>query len=244
MSATTTLVPPKTRADGSLCLNPDEVQVGTANGPGIYLAPPGTTPPPATGDWPSPWECLGYLSDDGPTIAQSTDSEDITPWQSVVPIKSIITSRGVTCQFVMWQLNERTIGLYFDVTPPALGTGGELEFDVRTDTPQQLYSVGIDSADAARIFRVSFYRASLTDAGDMQIQRGAVIPLDVTLSALDDGGRLAHVSLVSGNGNGDSGETGEGRTVRRDVSRDDLTRAQRGAGGAGSAPRPGTPEGS
>jgi hypothetical protein len=55
--------------------------------------------------------------------------------------------------------------------------------------------VGIDSADADRVLRIVFGRASLSDAGDMQLERGAAVPLDVTLSALDDGGRLAHILL-------------------------------------------------
>ena len=75
-----------------VCLDPDEVSVGTPNGPGLYLAPPGTeAPDDTTDDWDDPWQCLGYLSDDGPTVGTSTDSEDLTPWQSVAPIKSIIS---------------------------------------------------------------------------------------------------------------------------------------------------------
>jgi hypothetical protein len=185
-------------------LDPTEVQVGTANGPGIWIAPAGTAGPASTTDpWPNPWRILGYLSDDGPTIAPSLDQEDITPWQSVTPIRSVVTSRSVTLQFVMWQLNERTLALYFDTDPVEPAADGSLEMDVRTDQPQHVYAVGIDSADADRVLRITFTRASLTDAGDMQIERGAAIPLDVTLSALDDGGRLAHVLLgprVAGSG--------------------------------------------
>jgi hypothetical protein len=55
--------------------------------------------------------------------------------------------------------------------------------------------VGIDARDAERVLRIIFYRASLTDAGDMQITRGAAVPLDCTLSALDDAGKLAKVLL-------------------------------------------------
>jgi len=177
-------------------LDPAEVQVGTANGPGIYLAPAGTPGPPDTlAEWGSPWSVLGYLSDDGPTIGQSTDSTDITPWQSVVPIRSVITSRGVTLQFTMWQLNAETLALYFDTDMTPEGPDGSLEMDIRTDSPQHVYAVGIDSRDSDRVLRIVFPRASLTDAGDMQIQRGAAIPLDVTLSALDDGGNLAKILL-------------------------------------------------
>jgi hypothetical protein len=183
--------------DAETCLNPNEVSVGTNNGPGIYLGPPGTDLPATTSAAFSSedWSCLGYLSEDGPTIGSSTDSEQLTPWQSVAPIKTIITSRAVTMQFVMWQLNSETLGLYFDADPPTPATDGSLDFHVRTDQAGHEYAVAVDAADGNRVLRIGFGRASLSDAGDMQIQRGAVIPLDVTLSALEDAGELAHIML-------------------------------------------------
>jgi len=177
-------------------LNPSEVQVGTANGPGIYLAPAGTPPPDDTeDDWEDPWRILGYLSDDGPTVGQATDSEDITPWQSVVPLRSVITGRQVTLQFVLWQLNAVTLALYFDAEEPTPDADGAIDMELRTDAPQRIHAIGIDSADAERTFRIAFSRASLSGAGDMQLTRGAAVPLDVTLSALDDGGLLGYVKL-------------------------------------------------
>jgi hypothetical protein len=177
-------------------LDPTEVQVGTANGPGIWLAPAGTRGPDNTwDDWEDPWKILGYLSDDGPTVGQSVDQNPITPWQSVVPIRNIITGREVTLQFVLWQLNGDTIALYFDADPVPPDADGLLDMELRSDTPQHLYAVGIDARDAERVLRLSFTRASLTDAGDMQITRGEAVPLDCTLSALDDAGNLARVLL-------------------------------------------------
>lgn len=177
-------------------LDPSEVQVGTPNGPGIYIAPAGTRPPLTTADdWAAPWSILGYLSDDGPTVGSSTDSETIQPWQSAVPLREVITGRSVTMQFVIWSLNEQTIALYFDADVPTAAADGTIDMELRTDTPTHLYAIGIDSADAERVFRISFRRASLSDAGDMAISRGAAVPLDCTLSALDDGGVLGRVQL-------------------------------------------------
>lgn len=202
-------------------IDPSEVQVGSPNGPGIYIAPAGTEPPDGTDDdWEAPWRILGYLSSDGPTVGQSVDQEDIQPWQSTVPIRSVITARSVTLQFVMWQLNALTLAVYFDADEPTPDADGAIDMVIRSDTPQHLYAIGIDSADAERVFRIAFARASLSTAGDMQITRGAAVPLDVTLSALDDAGELAHVQL--GPRGGDDAGSGNGR------------RSKAGKAGAGS----------
>jgi hypothetical protein len=128
-------------------------------------------------------------------------------------------------QFVMWQLQPETLALYFDTDVPA-GSAGTVDMDVRTDQAGHTYAVGIDSRDGNRVLRITFARASLTDAGDMQIQRGAVVPLDVTLSALETNGVLAHISLgpsaagqamaASSNGTGAAAEpAARGGTGRR-----------------------------
>lgn len=168
-------------------LRPEEVQVGTAKGAGLYLAPPGTArPADADAEWGAGWMSGGLLSDDGPTLAVSVDTEELTPWQSNTPVRTIITAKTVTAQFVMWQVNERTMATYWDTDVPELD-GNAFDLEVRTDTPQHTYAVGIDASDADRGLRFVFPRAVLTDAGDMQIQRGAAIGLDVTLTALAGG---------------------------------------------------------
>ena len=190
-------------------IDPDEVQTGTANGPGIWLAPTGTDLPADTEtDFADPWLILGYLSEDGPTVGQAVDQTDITPWQSVSPIKSVITGRAVTLQFVLWQLNAVTLSLYFDADRPTPSADGAVDMEIRSDSPQHLYAVAIDSRDGDRVLRLGFGRASLSSAGDMQIQRGAAVPLDCTLSALDDAGVLAHVMLgPAGDGSSSSGRS-------------------------------------
>lgn len=177
-------------------LDPDEVQVGTANGPGIYLAPAGTALPlDTTADFASPWEILGYLSADGPTVGQSVNTNEIIPWQSIVPLRTVITSRAITLKFVLWQLNAQTVSLYFDADPPTPAADGSFDMDIRSDSPQHLYAIAIDAADAERVLRIGFGRASLSNAADVPIKRGEAVPLECTLSALDNAGVLAKVQL-------------------------------------------------
>jgi hypothetical protein len=176
-------------------LTAKEVQIGTANGPGLWVATAGT-PMPADADTApaSPWELLGYISDDGPTVGQSISKEDITPWQSRSPIRSVVTEKSLTLQFVLWQINPQTVAMYFDNDQVQTAADGSFEMDIRSDTPQPIYAVMIDSMDQ-RAFRIGFTRASLSDAGDMKITKGSAVPLEVTLTALDDAGVLGHVSV-------------------------------------------------
>lgn len=175
-------------------LTPKEVQIGTANGPGLYVAPAGTAMPLTLGPFIAPWQLLGYLSDDGPTVGQSVTKQDIVPWQSRTPIRSVVTEKLITLHFILWQINPQTIAMYFDSPQPVPAADGGFEMDVRSDQPQNIVAVAIDSMDQ-RIMRVGFSRASLSDAGDMKLTKGAATPLEVTLTALDNAGVLAHVSV-------------------------------------------------
>lgn len=175
-------------------LTPKEVQIGTSNGPGLWVAPAGTAMPLTMGPFATPWQLLGYISDDGPTVGQSITKEDITPWQSRVPIRAVVTEKVITMHFVLWQINPQTIAMYFDNPAAVPAADGGFEMDIRSDQPQQIVAVAIDSMDQ-RLFRIGFSRASLSDAGDMKITKGATVPLEVTLTALDNAGVLAHVSV-------------------------------------------------
>ena len=177
-------------------MDADEVNVGTPNGPGIWLAPPGTALPlDCKTAFATPWAILGYLSDAGPTIGQNTTKQDITPWQSISPIRSVITGRDMTLHFILWQLNAATLALYFDADPPVpSATDESFSLPVRADAAGHQYAIAVDAKDGSRVLRVGFARAVLTDAGDMAITRGAAIPLECTLTTqVDESGTLATV---------------------------------------------------
>jgi hypothetical protein len=211
-------------------LDPAEVQVGTANGPGIYVAPVGTAPPAdTTAAWATPWEIVGYLSDAGPTIGSNTTTQDIKPWQSRAPIRSVVTERTMTVQFVMWQINPLTTALYFD-TDVATETAEAFNVQVRSDTDQHQWAVGIDTSDNGRAMRVVFPITTLSAAANMTIAQGAAIPLDVTMTALDNAGVLADV-MVGPVGTGTATED-QGAPVQQPAQQPALAGAKSGAGTA------------
>jgi hypothetical protein len=176
-------------------LDPTEVIVGTANGVGLWIAPEGT-PAPAPGDpFEDPWKPLGYASDDGVTIGGDKTTESLTPWQSTAPIRTIITEVTRTVAFVLWQLNQTTLGLYFDTPVPAPDPDGVTAFDVSSSGGGLIYAVAVDARDGENCLRLIWGRANLDSTGDMQLTKGAAVPLDVTLSALDNNGSQVTVQL-------------------------------------------------
>lgn len=176
-------------------LNAENVLLGLNNGAGVFIGPTGTAlPTDLDTAFGSPWEAVGYVSDDGVTLSASTDSESLTPWQSTSPVRTMITGKSLELQFVMWETAPLSLGLWFDVAPP-VAVGDLLEFDVRSDSGGILYAVALDVKDQDTIFRILFPRAQLSDSGDVTFSRGSAIGWDATLSALDDNGKLAEIMI-------------------------------------------------
>jgi hypothetical protein len=175
-------------------LNTKEVNIGTPNGAGVYLAPAGTAGPVDTvAAWPVAWNILGYMSDAGPTVAQNTNKQDIIPWQSMAPIRSPVTTREITLQFVMWQLNSLTLALYFQAATPVPAADQSFTMPVITSAAGKQWAVGIDTIDNTRAVRIYATRAIVSANGNMPITRGAAVPLDTTLTMLDDNGTICTV---------------------------------------------------
>jgi hypothetical protein len=199
-------------------LNPVEAVLGINNGPGLYIAPAGATganlPASLTTAWAAPWEALGYVSEDGVTLAADVTSDAITPWQSTSPIRQVITGKAYTMAFTLWQTNPRSLGLYFDANLPDVD-GDSFKFDVRSDEGGFIHAIGLDVRDGNRITRLVFPRAQLSDNDDVTVARGEVIGWGVTLSALDDSGVLATIQsgTVTGDGGSGGGET-ESRSLK------------------------------
>lgn len=175
-------------------LDSDELLVGTANGPGIWIADADTAGPSDVGvAWPSEWRPLGYATEDGPTISASTDTEDVTAWQALGSLRTLITGRTVTIQFQLMQWNALNLALYWDVDEPTVTATGGFNFDVRSDQAGKKHALGIDVKDGDNELIYVVPRVQLSDAGDMQFQRSAAAVLDVTFTALESDLILAHV---------------------------------------------------
>jgi hypothetical protein len=180
-------------------LQADDVLIGTANGPGIWMAPVGTSAPTdATTALAAEWSTLGYLSEDGVTLSQSTNSEDIYPWQGRSPVRTMITERNLSMEFSMFEFNEQNLQLYFGMEQASQGTDDSWSLNVVSNAPAQIYSFVIDVADLDVKVRYYIPRGSLSDAGDLEITDAGVMALPVTLKTLDSAGELMEIFYNKG----------------------------------------------
>lgn len=163
----------------------DNVRVGL-NG-SIFIAPKGTTAPTdLDAAWDPAWVDLGYLSDDGVSMEYSTDSEDINAWQSLSPVRKVLTSVDMTLGFTAIELKTATMTLYF---PSATmtdigGTVHKLAIPAAPSPDER--AIGLEWVDGDIKNRLVIARGEVTERGAITIGRSAAVGLEMTVSAYAD----------------------------------------------------------
>ena len=83
-----------------MALDATQVRVGVTGA--VYVAPTGTTlPTDATTSLAVAFDDVGYISEDGVTETQDTDTNDIVAWQNGAVVRKIQTSHDLTYSFAM-----------------------------------------------------------------------------------------------------------------------------------------------
>jgi hypothetical protein len=163
--------------------NASEVVVGS--GGKVYIAPVGTPEPNTpTEALNAAFKDLGYISEDGVSASFGVTVEDINAFQSLLPIRRVVTGRTADLSFTCRQWNADTFAL-------ALGggsfdeTGGNYIFypPANNDALAE-WAVIIEWNDGSKNYRLIVRRAVVTDSVETQIVRNAAADLPITLSVL------------------------------------------------------------
>lgn len=169
-------------------LDADEALLGNANHLGVYVAPVGTTAPAVTlTELASPWETLGWVSEDGVSISPERSIEQLKAWQSPSAIKTVLTEFSITIDMELLQHNPVTLSHYWGqaVATPVSGDL-TMPIDVMSDNAPKTALI-VDTRDGDQIARYLFYKAQVTAVGELGISRGGFQALPVTFTALDPG---------------------------------------------------------
>jgi hypothetical protein len=181
---TSTDVQPLASAAGGI--DATEVRVGVSGK--LLCAPVGTAgPTDVTTDWPSGWYDLGYLDDDGPSLTPSLSSEDIKAWQSLMPVRKVVTERTLEIKGKLIQENTETLVLAFGGgTWTTTGTDPDLVYQYTPPDPAFIdeRAFGLEVQDGTNIDRYVFYRGLVTDVGDIVFKRSEATLYELTISLL------------------------------------------------------------
>lgn len=165
-----------------MALNADNVRVGL-NG-NIYMAVKGSTAPTdLTTAWDAAWLDLGFMSDDGVSLEYSTDVEDINAWQSLSPVRRVLTSVDMTIGFTAIELKTRTVTAYFPGATMTDVSGTVHKLSIPSAPGPQEFAFGLEWVDGSVINRLVIPRGEITDRGAITVGRSEAVALEMTVSA-------------------------------------------------------------
>lgn len=178
-------------------LDQTAVRVGTAKGPGLWLAPLGTTlPTDAEGALDAAFYTVGYISDEGVTTSSDVSTEDLFAWQSSSPIRTLLNERTYSFEFTMVETAPETLAVYFDSTATGdLATG--LSVPIPDQPEANHYAAVIEGLDGLVTTRLVFGKVTLSDAGDVEMTRSGLQGYPVTLKVLSDPGNAMYVKKAA-----------------------------------------------
>lgn len=163
----------------------DNVRVGL-NG-SIYIAPKGTTAPAdLTTAWPAGWVDLGYLSDDGVEMSYSTETEDINAWQSLSPVRKVLTGVDMTLGFTAIELKTSTVTLYFPSSTMTEVTAGVNKLSIPAAPTADERAIGLEWTDGDIVNRLIVARGEVTNRDSITLARSGAVALPMTVSAYAD----------------------------------------------------------
>ena len=152
-----------------------------------HYATVGATLPTGLEAYTEPFVNLGWISDEGLTESISEEKTAWTPWQSVGPIRSQVTSQQFTFQLTLWSIGGLANALRYgvpesDMTYDSVGEfveftqGGEIPKDFRFVLP-------LDLLDGDKHRRFILPSASVEERGDVIYTKSELVGYPFTFAA-------------------------------------------------------------
>lgn len=174
--------------------NANQVVVG-GNGH-LWVAAVGATAPFNTATaMPAGWVDLGYISEDGATFSFGRETTDIGAWQSMTPIRKIVTAQTITVAAALRQWSQPTIE--FALGGDVVTSASEFKWEPAAPEVIDERALTLEWIDGTKSYRLYFRRGMVSEAVETQFTRTAASDLPITYSALDPGGVFKICSLFS-----------------------------------------------
>ena len=150
----------------------------------VWVAPEGTSIPTGLTDPPSPWLDAGYTSEDGVTLSLSRDQEEINAWQTVDPVRVLITSEPKTIAFELLEFDRESIALAFRGGTWTGVDPGPYEYEPPIAGAQDVRAMLIDGVDGDSKFRLVYPRVQLQGDVEFSLVRTDAVRLPLEFAVL------------------------------------------------------------
>jgi hypothetical protein len=145
----------------------------------VYVAPTGTAgPADTTTPLAAAWKNVGYISEDGVTEGNNTETDEITAWQNSDVVRKTITKSETTYQFTMIETNSNSLSLFYGKTISASDTSHTIG-----GTGAGKVSLVIDVVDGAQTIRRFIPEAEVSERGEVKFAANEALGYDVTVTA-------------------------------------------------------------
>lgn len=173
-----------------MAANTDNVRAGITGRVGVAAL--GTTMPTTSqATWGTTIKELGFISEDGITETNDSDTTEIPAWQNGQVVRRYISGSSTTFGFTAIETNYDVLSLFY---PGSVITTASGETKVEIKTPMSAPKAFIfDVVDGTlangttpRVIRCVVPKAELTERGDITYSNGDPIGYEMTLTAYPD----------------------------------------------------------
>lgn len=162
--------------------DPSELFIAGISGGQVWQAARGATVPtgldaPATG-----WTDLGYLSEDGHSLSEDLETEDVKVWPTMVVARSIVTGQTLEAKLALAQWNADTLALRFGGTWTEDTPGIKV---MKVPVARSFdHALIIDNEDGERTYRYLLEKVSITGFEEISHKTGEPALLGMTVKIL------------------------------------------------------------
>lgn len=152
-----------------------------------HYAAVGATLPTGLEAYTEPFVNLGWISDEGLTESISEEKTAWTPWQSVGPIRSQVTSQQFTFQLTLWSIGGLANALRYGVPESDMSydnVGEFVEFTQGGEIPKDFrFVLPLDLLDGDKHRRFILPSASVEERGDVIYTKSELVGYPFTFAA-------------------------------------------------------------
>lgn len=179
-------------------MNAAEVTVGSAAATGaIFIAPKGTTlPTDATTALASAFKLLGFTSDAGVQISESSSTEAIRAWEGRTEVYNVRTEYTESVSFTPIQCNADVYKLTWGDDKVTVGADGNLSIKHHGGTLEPVV-VAIETTPREGIVRRYTGTFQLTERGEATLDGTQVDGRQLTFNALADSNAVTMYEYVA-----------------------------------------------